>query len=916
MRRWDGVPGEMKAQARWVCWRLVERDGRKTKTPVCAMTGRMASSTDSGTWCGFDEAVSACLRLGCDGIGFVFGPDRAYTGLDLDHVLHDGVLDAEYQWVVDEASTYCEVSPSGDGLHLYFRGSKPDWAERCRRGSVEMYDHDRFFTVTGNVYGEARQVASNPGVVEKAYRMWIEPVDEKARPTLADAVAAGSGDASALSDADLIERMCKSRNGSEIRALLDGDLSAHGGDHSAADMALCSHLAFWCAGDEARMDRIFRSSGLMRPKWDSRRGGGTYGMQTVSRAAANATERYEPGRGAMRAASSPRSSKASSRDANACSTFDAALSQAPAPGEFDPGRAPSFGRWHVDDSGALWLSEPDGGGSRCVCNAAPWVAMDLRDTASGEVRALVRMRVGGRVREAAMDRADVLSHNRIVAALAPLGANASTANARELVRYLTEAEMLGRERPSATSSRHLGWVGGPLGAFLPYDQGREGFDARFDPAGGQLAKAGPFMEPAGTLGEWVAGVGPVRDSSPAFRCVMAASFASPLVAVLGVQPFIVYLWGRSRSGKTPTLKAAGSVWGDPTEDAEGYFRTFADTPKSIVRGAALLHDIPLIVDELQAKGSSGGGQAGKRMAVEDLLYSLSIGHERGALNSDRSVMRSGSWRCLTIATGEIPIVGESTQQGAANRTLEINAQPFGDEAGAQAMHRLVAAQHGTAGRAFVECLRRNGAPFYAEAFEGVRGAVASAADGHPQAANVALLAFADALAEFYVFSPGKGWDACLEGAMGLARWALANSTGHAGGDTDLKAIQFLGEWLVRNRLHFEDGCEMDRLERWGCVEASGREGGGAVWCVFSSVIDGALSRAGFDRAKTLRRMSEEGLLVLPPGCRGFTRQRRFPGGMRVYCVCVDNEALLGLLEREAAGRGGAPALAAQGGSPC
>lgn len=69
------------------------------------------------------------------------------------------------------------------------------------------------------------------------------------------------------------------------------------------------------------------------------------------------------------------------------------------------------------------------------------------------------------------------------------------------------------------------------------------------------------------------------------------------------------------------------------------------------------------------------------------------------------MMRAGSWRSLTIATGEIPIVSDSTQQGAANRTLEISAEPFDDVREAQAMHHLVAAQHGTAGRAFIEAPR-------------------------------------------------------------------------------------------------------------------------------------------------------------------------------------------------------------------
>lgn len=346
-----------------------------------------------------------------------------------------------------------------------------------------------------------------------------------------------------------------------------------------------------------------------------------------------------------------------------------------------------------------------------------------------------------------------------------------TSALRQRLRYLTDVERrYGWARPRSRSVVHLGWADGPLSAFMLYDLGEAG--VRFDPSPDEAVKARPFMEAAGTLAEWVEGVAPARAGPMAFRCVMAASFASPLVALLGVQTFIVYLWGRSRPGKAPTLKAAGSVWGDPTEGADTYFRTFADTPKSIVRAAALLHDIPVIIDELQSKRSAGG-QAGKRQYVEDLLYSLSLGHERGALNSDRTMMRAGSWKCLTIATGEIPIVGTSTQQGAANRTLELCAEPFSDVRAAQAMHHLVSAQHGTAGRAFIEALRRNDASFYAGQFSTMRDAVCAFAAGHPQVDNVALLALADALAQFYVFAPGSAWDACVEGAMRMAAWLHA-----------------------------------------------------------------------------------------------------------------------------------------------
>lgn len=73
--------------------------------------------------------------------------------------------------------------------------------------------------------------------------------------------------------------------------------------------------------------------------------------------------------------------------------------------------------------------------------------------------------------------------------------------------------------------------------------------------------------------------------------------------------------------------------------------------------------------------------------------------------------------------------------------------------------------------------------------------------------------------------------------------------------------------------------------------------------------------ANYDRAKTLRRMEEEeGLLVCDSGHR-YTKQKWFRNAGRVYCVCIDNEALEAFLERAATGAGAA-VIASQGGAPC
>jgi hypothetical protein len=68
------------------------------------------------------------------------------------------------------------------------------------------------------------------------------------------------------------------------------------GSQSAADYALIGILRFWTGGDAKKIDRLFRESGLMRPKWDERHfsGGKTYGEGTIRRSLRGVFETYTP----------------------------------------------------------------------------------------------------------------------------------------------------------------------------------------------------------------------------------------------------------------------------------------------------------------------------------------------------------------------------------------------------------------------------------------------------------------------------------------------------------------------------------------------------------------------------------------------------------------------------------------------
>ena len=66
---------------------------------------------------------------------------------------------------------------------------------------------------------------------------------------------------------EVIRKALSASNGERFSRLWYGDTSGYG-SHSEADLALCGMLAFWTGGDAARIDTLFRQSGLYREKWD------------------------------------------------------------------------------------------------------------------------------------------------------------------------------------------------------------------------------------------------------------------------------------------------------------------------------------------------------------------------------------------------------------------------------------------------------------------------------------------------------------------------------------------------------------------------------------------------------------------------------------------------------------------------
>src|SRR5450755_3277920 len=83
------VPDSLAELNQWVGWRSEQRDeGKPTKVPY-QLNGTRASSTDSRTWCSFEDVLKAWQEAPArfSGIGFVFSPADPFFGIDLDNCL-------------------------------------------------------------------------------------------------------------------------------------------------------------------------------------------------------------------------------------------------------------------------------------------------------------------------------------------------------------------------------------------------------------------------------------------------------------------------------------------------------------------------------------------------------------------------------------------------------------------------------------------------------------------------------------------------------------------------------------------------------------------------------------------------------------------------------------------------------------
>lgn len=281
----DKIPEQLKQGAFFCGWRYETRKDKngkesKTKVPYNLCTGKRAKSNDKSTFCRYFKAVQAFNENGkYDGLGV--GVFNNLIAFDIDHTINErGELSEEAKDIISTLNTYCEKSPSGKGIRLFGLAKNYNYDTETyyiKNGNYEIYaagNTYKFLTVTGDVIEDKRlaDVSKTLPVICKKYMKRKPKEGKKKTATTSPCIR---------SDAEIIE---KARNNNpEFENLFNGNIDAYK-SQSEADFSLCLLLCYWCEQDAQKIDSIFRQSGLMRKKWDSKNGNTTYGAKTIENA--------------------------------------------------------------------------------------------------------------------------------------------------------------------------------------------------------------------------------------------------------------------------------------------------------------------------------------------------------------------------------------------------------------------------------------------------------------------------------------------------------------------------------------------------------------------------------------------------------------------------------------------------------
>lgn len=496
------------------------------------------------------------------------------------------------------------------------------------------------------------------------------------------------------------------------------------------------------------------------------------------------------------------------------------------------------GAWIADDRGVF--AQNSGRVDEVACYHPILPVERLRNLETGEEQIKLAYKRNNQWQDIVVPKTMITSANKIVA-LSGRGISVTSENAKLLVKYLADVENGNDDYIDVQySTSKLGWINDQ---FIPYDT-----DIIFD-GDNRFKQAFESVSDHGSFDVWLRHVRKLRASGRMeVKFLLAASFSSVLVQVLGGLPFFVDLWGETEGGKTVSLMVAASVWANPDESR--YIGDFKTTDVALEAKADMLNHLPMLLDDTSKTS------ARIRDNFEGIVYDLCSGKGKSRSNKELGINRENRWRNVMICNGERPLSSYVNQGGAINRILEVECgeKIYQDP---QKTAETVKKNYGHAGKEFVEIIKELGEDEIRSIQKEFQKQLLDTDKMQKQSISLSIVLTADKIATDYIFKDGQYISVEEAKKVLIDRNELSDNE---------RCYHFIQDKVAMNGHRFD---AMTSCEKWGIVE-----NGYAIF--YNSAFDQICKDGGFSKKSFLSWAAKKG--IIQQDSKGnHTKQKKIDG---------------------------------------
>jgi len=536
-----------------------------------------------------------------------------------------------------------------------------------------------------------------------------------------------------------------------------------------------------------------------------------------------------------------------------------------------PGADSNYAQWKFSKAGIGLLRITDKGETYSQAAYAPVIITErIYNVDSGAEKARVAFKTNrGNWRSVILPKSTIFDAKKIMC-LADSGLTLNSDMAKNLSKWLSSLEAANAQIiPLRDGVSKMGWRSNDSEFILP------GLDNKYtiDVGDGAAESAISGLGAEGDFDAWVEAMRNLR-TRPKARFIMAASFAAPLLKLVGQRTFLLHNWGTTADGKSATLFAALSVWGKPEEVA----KTFDDTRTNIEKAAELFTDLPLGINEYELLSDRKKGE------VDPLIYMIAEGKGRGRGRKDGGLQKTAQWRTIAIMTGESPVTRSNSRGGVLTRLIELHGGPLADDkAFASSLYWLTARNYGHAGQMFVRQLMGANHAELKTSYDNTRYALRqkypSKLESHMDA--IACIALADWLAGMWIF----GEDNATAGAasIAMADTIIGELISAADADDSERAWIWLQDWVAANDGRFTKGYSNTK----SAVSILGYVDSGHI-NIIKTELTNAMKVEGYSPEKVFRAWAERGRINCSEysGKRHFGARGKVINGMKPWVISI------------------------------